>query len=324
MDLQTVIISHIGARAKKTPSGWMSLNCPMCSDKRKRGGFKYSEIISYHCFNCGYKASYTPGRLLSKRIRELLLGIGVPDQKIKELQLQAMKEKDDDFQVQKADKWTLDFKEQKLPNNAVPFEHIINQKNPPTEALFVYKYIMDRKLDLFKGLYWSPDPYMKINERFILPFYFNNKVVGYTSRLIKEYENVPKYYSSVQPGYMYNMDNLFKERKYTVIVEGVLDALTINAVSSLGNKLTQPQIDLINGIGNTVIVCPDRDKAGTNLIDVALENNWMVSFPDWEDNIKDTADAVKEYGQVYTLKSIIQSAEHNTAKIEVLKRLGKK
>ena len=121
-----------------------------------------------------------------------------------------------------------------------------------------------------------------------------------------------------------HMDNLFKERKYTVIVEGVLDALSINAVSSLGNKLTQPQIDLINGIGNTVIVCPDRDKAGTNLIDVALENNWMVSFPEWEDNIKDTADAVKEYGQVYTLKSIIQSAENNTAKIEVLKRLGKK
>ena len=73
-----------------------------------------------------------------------------------------------------------------------------------------------------------------------------------------------------------------------------------------------------------MIVCPDRDKAGTNLIDVALENNWMVSFPEWEDNIKDTADAVKEYGQVYTLKSIIQSAENNTAKIEVLKRLGKK
>ena len=53
------------------------------------------------------------------------------------------------------------------------------------------------------------------------------------------------------------------------------------------------QIDLINSIGKTVIVCPDRDKSGGNLIDVAVENNWLVSFPQWENNIKDCAEAVK-------------------------------
>ena len=78
-----------------------------------------------------------------------------------------------------------------------------------------------------------------------------------------------------------------KDRKYIIITEGVLDALAIDSVSSLGNKLTQGQIDLINSIGKTVIVCPDRDKSGGNLIDVAVENNWLVSFPQWENNIKD-------------------------------------
>ena len=79
---------------------------------------------------------------------------------------------------------------------------------------------------------------------------------------------------------------------------------------------------MLNIPQKVVIVCPDRDKSGSNLIDVALENNWMVSFPEWENNIKDCADAVKHYGRLYTLKSVIDSAINNKAKIQVYKKIG--
>jgi DNA primase len=102
----------------------------------------------------------------------------------------------------------------------------------------------------------------------------------------------------------------------------VLDALAIDSVSSLGNKLTQGQIELINSIGKTVIVCPDRDKSGGNLIDVAVENNWLVSFPQWEENVKDCAEAVSKYGRLYTVQSVIDGAIGNIAKIKVLKTIG--
>jgi len=48
----------------------------------------------------------------------------------------------------------------------------------------------------------------------------------------------------------------------------------------------------------------------------------MVSFPEWENNIKDCADAVKHYGRLYTLKSVIDSAINNKAKIQVYKKIG--
>jgi len=329
MDIQTVILSHISSKSKKTPSGWIAVNCPMCTtqgharnDTRMRGGFKVGEVISYHCFNCNFKSSFTKGRLINKRMRELMLAIGVPEQKIKELQFQAIKEQSNDSQTGGLSKWTLDFKEIKLPNDAMPIEQVIKQSNPPSDAVFVYKYIMDRGLDFHKNFYWSPDPYMKINQRLLVPFYYNSKVVGYTGRLIKDVENVPKYYSSVQPNYLYNVDKLFEDRVYTVIVEGVLDALAINGISSLGNKLTQAQIDLINSVKSQVIVCPDRDKSGGNLVDIATENNWKVSYPEWESGVKDTAEAVQKYGRLYTLQTIIKSATNNNAKIQVLKKIG--
>ena len=260
MNLQSTILAFIGGKHKKTPSGWHTINCPMCvtqghsADKRRRGGFKFSEVSSYHCFNCGYKASYTAGRLIGRKMRDLLINIGVPESKVKELQLIAMKEKDDNVVVNKQSHYANDFEEKQLPNNSVLLSEIIKGANPPTGALFVYKYLMDRGLDFYDKFYWSTDPYMKINERVIIPFYANGKLVGYTARVIKDYDNVPKYYSVVQPGYIYNFDHLYKDRKYIIITEGVLDALAIDSVSSLGNKLTQGQIDLINSIGKTVIV----------------------------------------------------------------------
>ena len=291
-------------------------------DKRHRGGFKFSDVASYHCFNCGYKASFQPGRLLGRKMQTLLLEIGVSDHAVKELQFEAMKLKDADIEVTKKYDSVIDFKTKMLPKNSQVLADIIKQPNPPSDALFVYKYLMDRELDFYKNFYWSSDPYMKMNRRAIIPFYANKKLVGYTSRLIEDIKDVPKYYSDVQPGYIFNFDHLQRDRKYVIITEGVLDAIAINAVSSLGNKLTQGQIDLINSTQKVVIVCPDRDKSGSNLIDVALENNWMVSFPEWENNIKDCADAVKHYGRLYTLKSVIDSAINNKAKIQVYKKIG--
>jgi len=329
MNLQSTIMTAISGSVKKTPSGWNTINCPMCTkqghvrpDTRHRGGFKFSDVVSYHCFNCNYKASFTPGRLLGRKMQSLLLEIGVSDQKVKELQFEAMKLKEADISIEKKYDSVTNFKTKNLPKGAVLLDQLINENNPPRDAIFVYKYLMDRELDFYKKFYWSPDPYMKINKRVLIPFYANNEIVGYTGRIIEDVPNVPKYYSDVQPGYIFNFDNLQKQRKYVIITEGVLDAISINAVSSLGNKLTQGQIDLINATDRIVIVCPDRDKSGSNLIDVALENNWMVSFPQWESHIKDCADAVKHYGRLYTLKSVIDSAINNKAKIEVYKKIG--
>ena len=57
---------------------------------------------------------------------------------------------------------------------------------------------------------------------------------------------------------------------------------------------------------------PDRDQAGIKLAEQALEFGWSVSFPEWGEDIKDVNDAVKKYGRIYTLWSIIDSKESNS------------
>ena len=55
MELQNIIISHMPGKRKKTPSGWTTINCPMCTtngqsrpDTRSRGGFRFVDGMVYH------------------------------------------------------------------------------------------------------------------------------------------------------------------------------------------------------------------------------------------------------------------------------------
>jgi DNA primase len=64
---------------------------------------------------------------------------------------------------------------------------------------------------------------------------------------------------------------------------------------------------------------PDQDKAGLELIDRAVELGWAVSIPAWED-CKDVNDAVKKYGRLGTILSIMQARETSRIKIELQKK----
>jgi hypothetical protein len=60
-------------KRKHTPSGWISFNAVCCDDKRQRGGIiLQGDTVSYHCFNCQFKASWQPGRLLTLKFKKFL------------------------------------------------------------------------------------------------------------------------------------------------------------------------------------------------------------------------------------------------------------
>ena len=52
-----------GRRTKQTLSGWLTGNSPCCQDTRQRGGFIINDgdAVTFHCFNCSFKASWQPG-----------------------------------------------------------------------------------------------------------------------------------------------------------------------------------------------------------------------------------------------------------------------
>ena len=93
------LLTYLPAKRKTTPSGWTSFNAPCChhngntADTRGRGGLiSEADTVSYHCFNCGFKASWQPGRQVSHKLRKLLQWINTPDDIINKLALQVMQE----------------------------------------------------------------------------------------------------------------------------------------------------------------------------------------------------------------------------------------
>jgi hypothetical protein len=53
------------------------------------------------------------------------------------------------------------------------------------------------------------------------------------------------------------------------------------------------------------------------MVDAALKYGWAVAFPDWENGIKDVADAVAKYGTLFTMRSILDSVQTNKLKIQL-------
>ena len=89
------VLTYLPPKRKVTPSGWTSFNAPCChhngttSDTRQRGGLITNPDggISFHCFNCGFKSSWQPGRNLSYKMRKLLQWMNAPDDVINKLAL---------------------------------------------------------------------------------------------------------------------------------------------------------------------------------------------------------------------------------------------
>ena len=119
--IQSTILTSLPAGRKKTPSGWTSFNAPCCihngesADKRKRGGIMTSAdgTLSYHCFNCGYKASYIIGRRLTAKMRQLMSWLGIADDTIRKLAIEAMRHEESDTKYEK--KKFVKFNKKELP-----------------------------------------------------------------------------------------------------------------------------------------------------------------------------------------------------------------
>ena len=330
--IQSTILTSLPAGRKKTPSGWISFNAPCCihngesQDKKKRGGIMTSAdgTVSYHCFNCGFKASYVIGRKLSQKMRLFMGYIGIADDTIRKLAIEAMRHEAGDKQYEK--KKFISFKKKDLPKNAKRLEYWLeNYKTlTATEQNNIDKllnYVDSRGMGAeWYDFMYSPHNYFDIDKRLLIPFYWRGDVVGYTGRLFEPIEKV-KYFTDVQPGYVFNMDAQDWSRKFVIVTEGPFDAISISGVSILGSEVNDIQRELIDGLSRQVIVVPDRDKPGQKLIDQAIEFGWSVAFPKWKDEVVDVADAVLKYGRLFTIQSILKSTESSKLKIDLNRKL---
>lgn len=322
--VQDAITLHLPSKQKTTPSGWTSFNAPCChhngtsADTRQRGGIiKGSDgEISYHCFNCGFKTGWQPGRNISYKLRQLLQWLNVPDDVINKLALEVMK-LNEGIDVKEFTYNIPEFETTQLPEGAEPLSNHqwAEVGTIPESIVRCFQYMLERNLRIEDiDYHWSPT--LAYRDRLIIPFRHKGQIVGWTGRAVKE-DKKPKYLSEQQPGYCFNLDNQTEQKVFAIVCEGVIDAIHVDGISLLGSELSEQQALLINQLNKQVIVVPDRDKAGKKLVSAAIEQGWSVSMPNWDEDINDIADAVNRYGRVYTLYSIVTQAESYAVKIKL-------
>ena len=332
--IQNTVLTSLPANRKKTPSGWISFNAPCCghngesADKKKRGGVMTSAdgTISYHCFNCGFKANYVIGRKLNQKMRSFMGYIGINDDTIRKLAIEAMREEESDVKYEK--KKFVSFGKKNLPNKTKSLDMWLEKYTTGTLTDIEQKRI-DNLLTYLAGRGIGPDWYdfmysndkvWDMYQRLLIPFYWRGEIVGFTGRVFEDSDAV-KYYTDVWPGYVFNMDAQDWSRKFVLVTEGPFDAITISGVSILGSEINDTQRELIDGLGRQVIVVPDRDAPGEKLINQAKEFGWSVAFPEWGDDVNDVADAVSKYGRLFVIQSILKSTESNKLKIDLKRKM---
>jgi hypothetical protein len=337
--IHTAIINNLPLWNKTSQLGWRQGNSICChhrghrQDTRQRGNILFASdgIIAYNCYNCGFKTKFD-NISLSNNFELLLKWLNVSNEDINIIKLELLENKlnginrtvDNNSII-----FTNEFNEIDLPENSISVNTILNSNDISVQFNNVYSYLSSRGNTILTGwnYYWCNSTKHNLNKRIIIPFYEKNKIVGWTARYAgtPPNKNIPKYYNSeIQQGYLFNYNILNNQhRKFILISEGPFDAIAVEGIATLGSELSNMQISMLNNTSVTKIVVPDRQRKNQGLIDAALENNWYVSFPEWEDNIKDAADASCRYGKLFTIKSILEFRTNSKLQIGIKRKMFK-
>jgi hypothetical protein len=195
--VQHQVLQLLPARKKTGQNGWTSFNAPCCvhngetADTRGRGGVKANAgQVSYHCFNCGYTASFIPGRHLTFKFRKLLAWLGADDLTIRRLVIEAVRLRElvAPDELERVPEEEIVYEARTLPDQArnvvelANFYSLGDYNNVPAELLAAIEYVHRRAIDLNKyKFYWTPEQAYNLHRRIVIPYYYRGKTVGYTS-----------------------------------------------------------------------------------------------------------------------------------------------
>lgn len=332
--LHDIIRDHIGP-VKQTRKGWQSRNCMMCHhhgespDRRSRFGIIFSPdgSVATSCFNCGHKSKFVPGETFGGSFVLFLREIGISHDDITRLNFELYRAfygtaAGKELSVAKhiATKWTF----QAFPANALTLQQWAENDCRDKNFLRVFEYAVERGIRNFSDFYWTPEKEMLLNRRLIIPFTYNNRIVGYTGRLSipPATKSITKYLNHTPEDFIYNLDRQFARPAAPIILtEGVIDAYMISGVSAQGNQVNEDQIAYLKTLGKPLVILPDFDKDGELLVNLAVKHHIPVSFPFWYKEIKDAAKACELYGRVATVQSVIEGIDDDPLSVQVKWRM---
>ena len=326
-DVATEFETEIRARLgplDKAPSGFESRDCMLCHlrghghDHKTRFGIIFAEdTISINCFNCGYKAKWYWGTTFSKNFMMFLSEIGFDKNEISRWQFKFFAAVG---HIGGTSTDMLNTTSQSFPHDVISswiesdagiitLSDLIRKPTLNNNETRVLHYAIERKLMPYFNVLGIAENHPS---RLAIPFYGkSNSVIGYTARAVVKSKAK---YLDIYPDkskckdYLFGYTNsLISNHNYVIITDGVIDALHTNGVATMSNTISSTQENMLKYLGERkqIIVVPDYDKAGCGMIDLAERNNWWISIPNWDKNLKDVDDMVMKYGRLLTMHSIM-------------------
>lgn len=311
-------------------NGWWPCYCEVCGDgsrtKGPRGGWLFQdEMAFYNCFNQGdCQGSYDPEREhhLSNGMYAALEAFGVP---MKDYKLLSLKNKQEGGSTDKK----VDIR--RVPLNPIPVpshfyllseaddddiiaakarEHLAWRNIKPEKYPFYLSTGLANKNEGVREVALAKS----LRNRLIIPAFRGDKLLYWQARDLdgkakEKYLNPDIPRSNIIVG----MDRLYEDVKAPLFVtEGIFDALHLNGVAVMENKLTSQQAELLKRSPRRKVIVPDRKGDSKKLAMDGISEGFGVSIPNWGGE-KDVDDAVRRYGRLYVAKSIIDNIKFGAA-----------
>ncbi len=315
------IINQYVSLQPENHKGWQAVQCSVCNDhtrKGLRGAFLFDgDKVIYKCWNCGHTAVYDPleNELMPKNMVRVLDDFGIPDDIWKSLILSspaymngAIKRGTDEAPSEES----IEPKELKMPDFFYYLKDAAADDEIAAEARIYLKEVRQVDPDAFPYMLAHKHTNRRLHKwlgRVIMPIYKNNKLIYYIGRAL--YDAPQKYETPASPKekVLYGFERLFERTTAPLfIVEGWFDAYAIDGVATLGNVITPYQAQWLDRSKREKIYIPDKFGDGFRAAEQALKNGWKISTPDIGSDCKDMDDAVKKYGKLYVIRSIIENS----------------
>ena len=310
------------------PNDWNSVYCAVCGDGSRtqgpRGGWKFEgESARYNCFNCGIAGAFTPENeiFMSNDMKTIFQSFGIPKKEYAKILYRLRRDMKDGVPKKPAAK-----KESiedligdgiNMPDYLKDLSQVCNTNvGKAAIRLLEDKCIPYKDYPFFisTGETKSKDQQDKINSkiltgRLVIPIYYYGKLLLLQGRRLEE--NGKKKYINIGnvSSTLYGLDRLNKNHKYVFVQEGFFDAYHLNGVACITNKLTTPKVKMLNSIEKDKIIVPDRNEIINTMLAKGIDEGWGFSAPKELQNCKDTTEAVRKYGKMFTVHAIMKSAK---------------
>jgi hypothetical protein len=223
---------------KNVQPGWINIQCPFCDDHSNHLGFNVEKQY-YFCWKCEFKFKDKVFYKLNIPLTELDNHVYVNLEIIKKLNIE------------------------KVPF-VLPGKPGLNKR--AKEYLIKRNFDPDLLIEKY-DLHYCDHLSKNYNFRIIIPIYFQNKIISYTTR---DYTNKQelRYVSCSRnmeiidhKNILYNVDNC--KKKYIFVFEGNFDAWRMgdDGCSSFGTIFTMAQVNLLCNYETIIIVFDSDDEA---------------------------------------------------------------